>query len=60
MKQKILSKEELFDVAFLLLNVSQDIRFVAEFEMKDHKHLKKHLMNTHKDLIKATEMLFDD
>lgn len=60
MKLKTLTRGELGDLSWLFLNVSQDIRFAAEFKLKDHETLRKHLLITHENLMKIMDMLFYD
>ena len=45
-----LTKAEHIKVQLALLNLSQDIRFVARFRLKDHESLKNHLTATHKNI----------
>ena len=55
--KNIFTKKELNTIDWLLLDLSQDIRFAAEFRLKNHKILKKHLLETHKNILKIKNIL---
>lgn len=41
---------EYWKIRLALLNLSQDIRFAARFQMKTHETLEKHLISTHENI----------
>lgn len=56
---KTLNKKELDEIGWALLNLSQDIRFAAKFEMKKHKTLREHLLKTHENIDIIDRILID-
>ena len=59
MLMKELNKEELNEISWALINISQDIRFAITFKMKDHKTLMDHLTETHKAIDKLDGIILD-
>ena len=55
-----MNKEKYNEIKLLMLNLSQDIRFAANFKMKNHGTLERHLLIAHEDLIKIRDILKED
>lgn len=57
---KKLTDEEVDTIEWALLNLSQDIRFAAQFPLKTHEALEHHLTKTHEEIIKISKIISGD